>query len=77
MSPDSEHPAKLQVSQDADGISADDTGVIENLLKFGCRLGIPPGSDQGLAAYVGRVQTAKIIATEVEAVRRQRFRVVG
>src|SRR6478736_1715496 len=45
--------------------------MIENLLKFGRRVGIPPGGNQRLAAHVGRVQTAKIVASVVEAVRRQ------
>ena len=66
-----ERSAQLQVCQCADGIRADDPAMIENLLKLGDRFRIPVRGQQRLAAHIGRVQTAKIKVSEVEAVHRQ------
>ena len=53
ISRQNEHPTELQVRQHADGIGAYDTGMIENLLEFGRRVGVPSRGHQGLAAHVG------------------------
>ena len=57
--------------QCADGIRAHDATMIESLLKLGGGFRIPVRGQQRLAAQIGRVQTAKVIMIDIEAVRSQ------
>jgi hypothetical protein len=58
----------LQVRQRAYGIRTHDPTMIEKLLKLGGRFRRPMCGQQRLASHVCRVQPAKIVVIEVEAV---------
>ena len=60
--------------QRADRIGANETAVIEDLLKFGGRRRIRVRRHQRLTSHIGRVQTAKIVMTEVEPIDGQLIR---
>jgi hypothetical protein len=61
----------LQVRQCTYRIRANDAAMIEDLLKLGGRFRILVRAQQSLAAYIGRVQPAKIPMVEIETVHRQ------
>src|SRR5262249_46610798 len=67
----SERFSELQMRQRADGIQPHDAAMIENLLKLGRCFWVAVRGNEGIAAYIGRVQTAKVPTIEVEAVHRQ------
>src|ERR1700694_3017475 len=60
-----------QMRECTDGVRADDTSMIENLLKLGHGFRIAVCGNPCLAAHIGRVQTAKIKMIEFETVPRQ------
>ena len=65
-----ERSPQLQVRQCADRVRANETSMVEDLLKLGRRFRILAHGHESLAADIGRVQTAKIKASEVEAIHR-------
>src|SRR4029450_2873023 len=68
---ESECSAYCPACQNTNRLRPPDPAVIEDLLKLGGRFRIPVRGNQCLAAHIGRVQTAKIEVSEVEAVHRQ------
>src|SRR5947209_6496546 len=71
VSRQSEYSSELQVCQCADRVQPHDATMIEKFLKFSCGFRVPSRGNESLASHIGRVQTAKIIMSEVEAIHGQ------